>query len=89
MECLAALAGAGVPPRLARLGRAGDADQLGGQVLDLELPLGELFGAEKVLRAGEVEGVGRMISAFAGKEGLGEGVRGAGAGADPEGGIAL
>ena len=54
---LAALAGAGVPPRLAGLRGAGDADHLRGKVLDFKLPGLELVGLEEVLDAGETEGV--------------------------------
>ena len=53
----AALAGTGVPPRLLRRGRGGDAHELRGEVLDFEGAGVEGGGEEKVLVAGVAESV--------------------------------
>src|SRR4051812_6065252 len=57
MESFAAFAGAGVPPGLARKGRADETDRLGTDVLEFESAGVEFGGDEKVLIAGVGEGV--------------------------------
>jgi hypothetical protein len=70
VERLAAFAGAGVPPRLAGLRGGGEADELRGEVLDLEFAGFELLGLEKVLRAGEAEGVAATVGGLGRRRGI-------------------
>jgi hypothetical protein len=89
VEGFAAFTGAGVPPRFAGLGGGGDADELGGEILDLEFAGLKLFGFEKIGDAREAHGVGRARGGFGGEERFGEAGGAAGAGAEPEGWVAL
>ena len=86
VERLAAFAGADVPPGLAGLRGAEGADDLRGEILDLERAGVEGLGDVEVGRAGVAQGVGgeRMRGGFAAAEGLREGGGAAGAGAQPE-----
>lgn len=71
---LAALAGAGIPPSFAGHGGAGVADELGGEVLDLEEAVVKFVGLEEVFGAGVAEGVGGgRGGGRAGAEGAGHG----------------
>jgi hypothetical protein len=86
---LAALPGASVPPSFARLGRAGVADELGGEVLDFKGPAMEGRSEKEVLSAPVAERVRRAVGRAAIAEFAAERHRGARAGAEPEHGLAL
>ena len=89
VEGFTAFTSAGIPPRFAGCRGGGDADELGGEILDLEFAGLKLFGFEKIGDAREADGVGRARRDFGGKERFGETSRAAGAGAEPKRGVAL
>jgi hypothetical protein len=64
VQGLAAFAGTGVPPRLARLRRARVPDELRGEVLNFEHAFGELRRAEKILLAHVAKRVGNGVLGF-------------------------
>lgn len=79
VHCLAAFAGAGVPPGFTRLGCGDFGDQLGGQVLNLETTFLEGRGMEEVGGPQVSEGIGghafgrNGVEEFAGQVGCGAG----------------